>query len=131
MVFHGIIENDVSTFSHRFNETVITPYMNLTNSQVDIIVIEHEVMLQVARIRGDLKVLIEPNRHLFFNSYLRFSPEDDTFIDLDGESNTIYENVFSMNHVLDIIDANLVGYLNATANLTSHSILSYGVLGQN
>lgn len=131
MVFHGIIENDVSTFSHRFNETVITPYMNLTNSKADIIVIEHEVMLQVARVRGDLKVLIEPERHLFFNSYLRFSPEDDTFIDLDGESNTIYENIFSMNNVLDIIDANFTGYLNATANLTSHSILSYGVLGQN
>ena len=131
MVFRGIIERDISTFTHGFNETIITPYINLTNSQVDIIVIEHEVMMEVVRIKGDLKVLIEPERHLYFQSYLTFGVEDNTFIDLGGESNSIYENIFSMNHMLDVLDANFTGNLNGTANLTSHNIISYGVLGQN
>lgn len=127
-----MVEDPISTFSYDFNSTFMTPFLNLTSPSIDMLIIsggENGNLLKM-RIRGSLQALVEPERYMYLTSYFKFFDEDTEHFQVDAESNAAYENLYSLDHLFDIIDSNFTGTANFEGNILRYNMTSMSVLGR-
>lgn len=127
-----MVEDPISTFSYDFNSTFMTPFLNLTSPSIDMLIIsggENGNLLKM-RIRGSLQALVEPERFMYLTSFFKFFDEDAEHFQVDAESNAAYENLYSLDHLFDIIDSNFTGTANFEGNILRYNMTSMSVLGR-
>lgn len=131
MRLHGGINDEVSILSHDLPDHSLASFMTLQSNRLQMVItnLENDASTFAMRIRGDLNILLEPERNLTFGVNIRFNEQDPQLITIRGVINGIYEDVFGMRNLLDLVTTSFSGYLTEDGHITNYNITGLGAFG--
>jgi hypothetical protein len=131
MRLHGGIDDEVSILSHDLSDHSLASFMTLQSNRLQMVITnqENDASTFAMRIRGDLNIQIEPQRNLTFGVNVRFNEQDPQLITIRGVINGIYEDVFGMRNLLDLVTTSFSGYLTEDGQIRNYNITGLGAFG--
>lgn len=132
-VFSGEIVDGLSTLSQELPDIYFAPFMTYHNPLIQMLIDtdKDDKSTVSLKLLGDLEIAIEENRNITLKTFTEFDKEDPTYMGLKGLMIGIYENIFGINHLIDILSLGLVNAVPALEeipglNLTTISLLGHG-----
>jgi len=129
---HGGIRDELSVLHQDISNIHFEPFATMHSPRVELLITtqEDESSTFNMRIRGDLNVVIEQGRNLTFGrATMRFDDNDPEIMTLRGSVIGIYEDVFGMNNILDLVTSSFTTYVSPLGELRDYNISGIGALG--
>lgn len=127
----GNLKTDITLLTNTLPDISFSPLMTLIHPDLQLLVrtnLNNESM-QNLRLQGNLEVTVEQGRNVTFNTYIKYDDVDPAKQTLTGSVFGIYEDIFGMDNLLDLLSIGIDGDLPSTGTLYDYNITSLGVLG--
>lgn len=130
-VLSGEIVDGLSTLSDKLPDIYFAPYMTYHNPLIQMLIDTDASDKSTVSLRllGDLEIAIEENRNITLKTITEFDKEDPTFMGLKGLMIGIYENVFGINHLIDILSLGLINAVPAVDEIPGLNLTTISLIG--
>ena len=126
----GIVNETKTELTGIISDLYLNPLMTMFNTNLLMIIKSNgDNTTNVSlKIKGDLYVTIDDIPMIFYST-ISFDQYDRSVISLSGLTDYIYQNIYNLDNLIDIIEAKIEGNLLTTGEVEDFSILGSSVLG--
>ena len=128
----GQISETTSVLEGPMNNFLMSNLSSFSNVYLQMLIdYDHETATSNVRmqIRGNLMLITENAEVMTVRSNLTYPLSDVHYINMTGNMLGIYENLFNLNNLLDLVEVSATGQINFDGTIDDLSINSLGILG--